>query len=80
MMKSIILLTINGHMYYINNTFSLDQQHQLEEISKHIQKQFTLGSCTNEEEVFHQFVSTVSQQLNLDIEQLCVSTVLRINI
>jgi hypothetical protein len=78
-MESIALLSISGHVYYIKNNFSFEQQCEIERIAKQIQSQIAIKECIDEKEVLQKFTSDVFQQLNLELELLSVSVVFRIN-
>jgi hypothetical protein len=77
MMQKVIMLTISGTIFlFEDNDFTIDQKIELQEIAQTI----SVVNDLSEHEVCKQFLDVVLAMLEIDLHEIKISFVLRINI
>jgi hypothetical protein len=75
-MKNAIMLSISGTMFlFEDNDFTIENKIALQELARNIEVK-----RMNEGEVFKHFMDTTKNELGIDLHEIKISFVMRINI
>jgi len=79
-MRSIIMLTINGDIYYFEDIgLTLEEKNGIQNIAQTMSQESSNHSIPTENEIYKYFVSEVKSCLGISLEHVEVSFVVRIN-
>jgi len=78
-MDTISVITINGDMFFVENSYPKDAQKDLEEIAKQVAASIEIPLDADDSRIFDLFLHEVQRRLGVVLHVIRVSNVLRID-